>query len=164
MTTTTFKGSPSVERPPAKKGRKLPLRRQSSFKILPTVTTRMTPLATKEIQKELGDIAQKRWDKKLSSDKIKSLVEKCKQPQNCTDVKGVKVNPEIWSQLTAKQRKTDLKISNLQQIIHKTTFATLQTTSMLINNSSVPDNNKIMAQQVDTIAMLGHVNTQLAQL
>ena len=41
---------------------------------------------------------------------------------------------------------------------------TLQTTNMLINNFSVPDNNKIMAQQVDTIAMLGHVNTQLAQL
>ena len=35
---------------------------------------------------------------------------------------------------------------------------------MLINNSSVPDNNKITAQQVDTIAMLGHVDTQLAQL
>ena len=39
----------------------------------------------------------------------------------------------------------------------KTTFATLQTTNMLINNSSVPDNNKIMAQQVDTIAMLPFV-------
>lgn len=49
-------------------------------------------------------------------------------------------------------------------MILKTTFATLQTTNVLINNSSVPDNNKIMAQQVGTTAMLGHVNTQLAQL
>ena len=57
-----------------------------------------------------------------------------------------------------------LKISNLQQIIRKTTFATLQTTNMLINNSFFPDHINIMAQQVDTIAMLEHVNTQLAQL
>ena len=60
------------------------------------------------------------------------------------------------------QRKTDLK--KFTTDYPKTTFATLQTTNMLINNSSVPDNNKITAQQVDTIAMLGHVDTQLAQL
>ena len=117
-----------------------------------------------EIEKDLADVAQKPGAKKLCSEKIESLVEKYRQPQNCSDVKGIKVNPEIWSQFTAKQRKTDLKISNLQQIIRRTTLATLQTTNMLIDNSSVPHTNKIMAQQVGTIAMLGHVNTQFAQL
>lgn len=117
-----------------------------------------------KVQQVLADIALKRWDKKLSSDKIKSLTDKYKQPQNCSDIKAIRVNPEIWSQMNAKKRKTDLKISNLQQIIRKITFATLQTTNMLINNSSASDNNTIMAQQVDTIAMLGHLNTQLAQL
>ena len=48
-----------------------------------------------EIQTGLADVAQKQWDKKLSSDKIKSVVEKYKQPQNCSDIKGIKVNPEI---------------------------------------------------------------------
>ena len=48
-----------------------------------------------EIQTELADVAQKQWDKKLSSGKIKSVVEKYKQPQNCSDIKGIKVNPEI---------------------------------------------------------------------
>ena len=117
-----------------------------------------------KVRQELADIALKWWGKKLSSEKIKSFVDKYKQPQNCPDIKGIKVNPEIWSQLNTKKRKTDLKLSNLQQIIRKVTFATLQTTNMLIHNSSDPQNNKIMAQQVDTIAMLGHVNTQLAQL
>ena len=56
----------------------------------------------------------------------------------------------------------DLKISNWQQIIRKIKFATLQTTNVLIHTSA-PDNKK-MAQQVDGIAMLGHLNTQLAQL
>ena len=64
--------------------------------------------------------------------------------------------------MSSTKRKTDLKISNLQQIIRKITFATLQTTNMLIHTSA-PD-NKIMTQQVDSIAMLGHLNTQLAQL
>ena len=63
-----------------------------------------------------------------------------------------------------KCQEKDLKISNLQQIIRKITFATLQTTSVLIQNPTGLENNKMMAKQVDTIAMLGHENTQLAQL
>ena len=66
-----------------------------------------------KIQQELADIALKRWGKKLSSDKIKIFSDKYKQPQNCSDIKGIKVNPEIWSQLNAKKKKVDLKISNL---------------------------------------------------
>ena len=77
-----------------------------------------------KIQQELADIALKRWGKKLSSDKIKNFSDKYKQPQNCPDIKSIKVNPEIWSQLNAKKKKTDLKISNLQQVIRKITFAT----------------------------------------
>lgn len=62
---------------------------------------------------------------------------------------------------TEENRPQDIKFTTDYL---KTTFATLQTTNMLINNSSILDNKKIVAQQVDTIAMLGHVNTQLAQL
>ena len=109
-----------------------------------------------KIQQELADIALKRWGKKLPSDKIKSFSDKYKQPQNCSDIKGIKVNPEIWSQLNAKKKKVDLKISNLQQVIRKITFATLQTTNVLVQNPTGLENNKIMAKQVDTIAMLGH--------
>ena len=87
-----------------------------------------------KIQQELADIALKRRGKKLSSDKIKSFSDKYKPPQNCSDIKGIKVNTEIWSQLSAKKKKTDLKISNLQQVIRKITFTTLQTTSVLIQN------------------------------
>ena len=117
-----------------------------------------------KIQQELADIALKRWGKKLSSDKIESFSDKYKQLQNCSDIKGIKVNPAIWSQLNAKKKKVDLKISNLQQVIRKITFATLQTTNVLVQNPTGLENNTIMAKQVDTIAMLGHVDTQLAQL
>ena len=46
---------------------------------------------------------------------------------------------------TEENRPQDIKFTTDYP---KTTFATLQTTNMFINNSSVPDNNKIMAQQV----------------
>ena len=52
----------------------------------------------------------------------------------------------------------------MQRVIRKITFVTLQTTNVLIQNPSGLENNKIVGQQVDTIAMLGHENTQLAQL
>jgi len=52
----------------------------------------------------------------------------------------------------------------LQQAIGKITFAALQTTNVLIQNPTGLENSQIMAKQVDTIAMLGHVNTQLGQL
>ena len=52
----------------------------------------------------------------------------------------------------------------MQQIIRKVTFATLQTTNMLVENpSSATDNSKAITQSVDSIAMLGHLKTQLSQ-
>lgn len=58
-----------------------------------------------------------------------------------------------------KCQEKDLKISNLQQIIRKITFAMLQRTNVLIQNPTGLENNKMRAKQVDTIAILGHVNT-----
>ena len=62
--------------------------------------------------------------------------------------------------IKCQEKKVDLKISNLQQVIRKITFATLQTTNVLVQNPTGLENHKIMAKQVETIAMLGHVNTQ----
>lgn len=50
-----------------------------------------------KIQQEVADIALKRWGKQLSSNKIKSFLDKYEQPQNCTDLEGVKVNHDMWT-------------------------------------------------------------------
>ena len=75
-----------------------------------------------KIQQELTDIAFKRRGKKLSSDKKKSFSNKYEQPQVCSDIKDLNVNPEIWSQLNAKKKKTHLNISNFLQVICNITF------------------------------------------
>ncbi|KAK2565668.1 hypothetical protein P5673_010823, partial [Acropora cervicornis] len=41
------------------------------------------------------------------------------QPENCSEVTVTRVNPEIWAPLNAAQRKTDLRMANLQQILQK---------------------------------------------
>ena len=68
---------------------------------------------------QLADIATKRWGKKLSSDKLKNLLDKYKRPENCVNIKATTVNPEIWNQLNPKKRKVDLQLSNIQQVVRK---------------------------------------------
>ena len=51
----------------------------------------------------------------------------------------------------------------MQQVVRKITFATLQTTNVLLQNVSGSSNSNLIIQSVDVIALLGHVNTQLAQ-
>ena len=51
----------------------------------------------------------------------------------------------------------------MQQVVRKVTFATLQTTNVLLQNASGSTNSNLIAQSVDVVAWLGHVNTQLAQ-
>ena len=51
----------------------------------------------------------------------------------------------------------------MQKVVLKVTFATLQTTNCLLQNASGSANSNLITQSVDVIALLGHVNTQLAQ-
>ena len=50
----------------------------------------------------------------------------------------------------------------MQQVVRKVTFATLQTTNVLLQNASGSANCNLITQSVDVVALLGHV-TQLAQ-
>ena len=112
---------------------------------------------------QLADIATKRWGKKLSSDKLKNLLDKSKRPENCADIKSTKINTEIWNQLNPNKKKVDLQLSNMQQVVRKVTFETLQTTNVLLQNASGSANSNLITQSVDVVALLGHVNTHLAQ-
>ena len=73
-----------------------------------------------KIVQQLVDIATKRWGKKLSSDKLKNLLDKYKRPKNCEDIKATKVNPEIWNQLNPNKRKVDLQGRVVQSLIKLT--------------------------------------------
>lgn len=114
------------------------------------------------ILQDLADMAKKRWGKKLTPEKIKSLLEEHKCPQNCTDMKAVRVNTEIWSQLDGHKRKTDLNYANMQQLIRKTAFASLNMSDMFL--SGKVDDTKMSKLSINILAMLGHIHNQVSQV
>ena len=115
-----------------------------------------------DIDPDVAELLNKKvGGKKLNPDKIK-IVAKHKRPANCPELKPVRVNPTIWGQLTATQKKADLKLTNFQQLVRKVTTINLQTKDWLGNNTL--NNTDLITKSVDSLAMLGHLNTQLAQL
>ena len=115
-----------------------------------------------DIDPDVAELLKRRWGKKLNAEKIKEIVAKHKRPANCPELKPIRVNPEIWGQLTATQKKADLKLTNFQQLVRKVTIINLQTTDWLASNTQ--NNTDLLTKSVDSLAMLGHLNTQLAQL
>ena len=47
---------------------------------------------------------------KLSVEKLKEKLNKHSRPQNCENLVGAKVNPEIWSKIRPETRSRDLKM------------------------------------------------------
>ena len=122
-----------------------------------------------KVTKQLADIVNKRWAKKLAPEKITSILEKYSQPENCSEVTVTRVNPEIWAPLNAAQRKADLRMANLQQALQKATFATVMTTDKLLGMKNDPKNtslqfNELITNNVDVVALLGHAAHELSHL
>ena len=79
-------------------------------------------------------------------------MEKYKRPENCKDLKAVKVNKEIWIQLSLKHRKMHLQLANMQQLTQKIIFPNFQTTNWLLSQTSSTDTKQLLAELVDAIA------------
>ena len=122
-----------------------------------------------KVTKQLADIVNKRWAKKLAPEKITSILEKYSQPENCLEVTVTRVNPEIWAPLNAAQRRADLRMANVQQALQKATFATVMTTDKLLGMRNDPKNtslqfNELITNNVDVVALLGHATHELSHL
>ena len=120
-----------------------------------------------KLTQQLADIVNKRWDNKLAPDKMNKILEKYAQPENCSAVTVTRVNPEIWARADAGQRKADLRLANMQQSLQKATFAKVLTTNKLVvirndPNSAPPHLNEMITNNIDAIALLGHVGHELS--
>ena len=116
------------------------------------------------IQKQLAVIADKSWGTRLTSDKIKKLTERYNRPENVSNIVPTKVNNEIWSQLSAAKKKTDLQLSNLQQTLRKVVITVLQTGDELLPKTNGEMNKNPASRSVDALALLGHANAELSRL
>ena len=49
----------------------------------------------RNVRPQLAHIANKYWGKRLTQEKLKPIIDKHKQPANCSDVVNPRVHPEI---------------------------------------------------------------------
>ena len=120
-----------------------------------------------DINAQLAAIVNKRWSRKLAQEKLKPLLDKYKKPENCSALILTRVNPEIWSQLQSGKRRSDLKVANMQQCLHKVATATIQIANSLLQakeDNVKPDFNTVISNAVESISLLGHVNFDLLNL
>ena len=115
------------------------------------------------VHQQLAEIATKRWGQS-QTDKVKTILEKYKRPQNCDNITEIRVNPEICAQITPETQKTHLQLANLQQLAKQITFSVLQMANGTMGKTQQIDNTTMLTQAVDTTAMLGHMNHSLSQM
>ena len=118
-----------------------------------------------DITPRLATIAESRWNKKLAPEKLALIQQKYKRAANCPTVCSMTVNPEIWSKLPHHQQRADLNVSKIQESVKKAGLIALQTAHSLTNTKSDElDVKQLLTQQVDSIALLGHISHKLACL
>ena len=71
---------------------------------------------------------------KLSNDKLKEKLSICSRPENCENVTGTKVNPEVWSKIRSGTRSGDLKLQRLQNVIQKAMIPLIKLTEWCIKH------------------------------
>ncbi len=123
-----------------------------------------------EINEKLAELANKRWTgKKLSPDKLRPVLDKYKQPANCSNISAITVNPEIWAQMKPYKKTGDLTLANMQQTLRKIAFANLQTANSLLalkTEGKVEESQTkpLLTNCVDSVALIGHLHNGLSTL
>ena len=121
----------------------------------------------KDIIPRLATIAENRWNKKLAPKKLKLIHDKYKRPGNCTTMCQMTVNPEIFAQLPYYQQRANLNVSKIQDSVRKTALITLDLAQTVTNTKSGEFDavkKQLLEQQVDSLALLGHISYELSCL
>ena len=117
------------------------------------------------ISDKIAKISNEKFSTDLGIKKRKEILEKYPVPQKCTNCFVPKVNEQIWSKLKGFNRQRDLRISILQDALVKTSSSLALTIEDLVKarqDKVYPDSKAIAMRLFDSIALLGHVNTELS--
>ena len=103
-----------------------------------------------------------KWQTKLTSEKVKEKSQNLLTPENCMKLSVPLTNKEIWSQFNNFQKKSDLRIINMQKNIQKAAAAIVRVTDGLLQaNCKIKETIK---GSLDAISLLGHVSQDLSSL
>ena len=116
-----------------------------------------------DIKPHFAPIVEKKGQKKLALEKLKSIQDK--RLVNCPSVCSITFNPEIWAKLPFYQQRADQNILNIQEAVRKTNLIAIQTAHALSTSKTNDlEIKKLLSQQADLIAMLGHISHELASV
>ena len=117
------------------------------------------------VSDKLSKFVNDKFHTEYSVDKRKEILQKYKTLSNCTELFVPKVNPEIWGNLSANSKRSDFRMSVLQDTLIKGSSAIVVTVEDLLSHrekKTSPNYRSLIPRLTDSVALLGHVNKELS--
>ena len=115
-----------------------------------------------KISDPLAQRVEGKWQTKLTSKTVKEKSQNLLTPENCMKLSVPLTNKEFWSQLNNFQKKSDLRIINMQKNIQKAAVGLVRVTDGLLQaNCNIKETIK---RNLDAISLLGHVSQDFSSL
>ena len=93
------------------------------------------------------------------------ILQKYKVPSNCDQLFVPKVNPEIWGKLSSNSKRSDIRMSVLQDTLVKVSSAIIVSVNDLLSHrqkKTCPAYKVLVSRLTDSLALIGHVHKELS--
>lgn len=117
------------------------------------------------IFEKLAKILNDSYQSELSIEKRKEICQKYKIPGNCSELFVPKINNEIWTKLKSNAKRSDVRMSALQDTLNKAASAILVSANDLLTHrkdKTKPDYKAIVSRLTDSVALVGQVHKEIS--
>ena len=131
---------------------------ENFFKNIKTVSTE--DVRGPPIEKDWSKIINQNWESNTNKDTMKQLREQYPVPENCNLIVP-RLNVELWQMLSSFQRKSDVKLAQIQRNLSASVAASLSIANKILTDNI--DKKEIVQTTADITAMLGQATNEISQ-